>query len=227
MSGDVEQSGQCEDFADELTELALGSLSGRRRSAVLGHVGTCQRCRAELEQLSTVVESLQQLAPRVQPPIGFELRLAERLRGDATPQRRPRRRILVLGAIAAGIVVAMLGFGVGHLVAPGTDNEASQSAGSEATRANFTSQGQVLGELFVTDGDPGWVFVTVDGGKWQGAVTCNVTFSSGKVETVGVFKLSDEYGAWAAPLPSDSGPVRSAQLIASNGTVVASAQLDA
>ena len=70
------------------------------------------------------------------------------------------------------------------------------------------------------------MFVTVHGGGWQGMVTCDVTFAGGEVETVGVFKLSGEYGAWTAPLPSSAGEVRSAQLIASNGTVVASAQLD-
>jgi hypothetical protein len=222
MSAD-EHPARCEEFADELTELAMGTLSGRRRSDTLDHVGTCQQCRTELEQLSTVVEALQQLAPRVQPPLGFELRLLERLHAEATPRSRPRRRIVMFSAAA---VVGLLAFGLGVLVAHGTDNSPSQSAGSEAVRANFTSQGQVLGELFVADGSPGWVFVTIHDGGWQGMVTCDVTFAGGQVETVGVCKLTGEYGAWAAALPRTAGQVRSAQLVASNGTVVASAQLD-
>jgi len=225
MSGDVEHPAQCEEIADELTELALGTLSGRRRSDVLDHVGSCQQCRDELEKLSTVVESLQQLAPEVQAPLGFELRLAERLQGDATHRLRRRRRIGVLSAVA--VLLGMLVFGLGVLVAAGSRNDKRQSAGSEAVTADFTSQGEVVGRLFVAAGSPGWVFVTIDGGRWHGTVTCDLTFDGGQVETVGVFKLAGEYGAWAAPLPPAAGQVRSAQLIASNGTVVASAQLDA
>ena len=89
------------------------------------------------------------------------------------------------------------------------------------------SQGQAVGDLFVAAGSPDWMFVTIHDSEWKGMVTCDVTFAGGHVETVGVFKLSGEYGAWAAPLPASAGQVLSAQLIASNGTVVASAQLDA
>jgi hypothetical protein len=71
------------------------------------------------------------------------------------------------------------------------------------------------------------MLVTIHGGEWQGTVTCNVTFSGGQVATIGKFKLSGEYGAWAAPLPSAAGQVRSAQLIDSNGTTLASAELGA
>jgi hypothetical protein len=225
MSGDTEHSAQCEAFADDLAELALGTLAGRRRSDVLEHVGSCRACRVELAQLSSVVESLQQLAPEVQAPLGFERRLAERLQGGAAPRPRQHRRIAVL--TAAAVVVGMLAFGLGVLVAPSGGSDKGQTAGSEAAKANFMSQGEVVGDLFVTAGSPGWVFVTVHDGGWQGMVTCDLTFAGGHVETVGVFKLSGEYGAWAAPLPSSAGQVLSAQLIASNGTVVASAQLDA
>jgi hypothetical protein len=225
MSGDVEQPGQCEMIADELTELAFGTLSGRRRSEVLDHVGSCEPCRAELEQLSIVVEALQQLAPRVQPPLGFELRLAERLQANATPRPRRYRRVGVLSAVA--VVVVMLAFGLGALVAPGAGNGKGQSSGTNLVTANFTSRGQVIGELQLPAGSPAWMLVTIHGGGWQGTVTCEVTLAGGQVETVGAFKLSGEYGAWAAPLPSTAGQVRSARLIASNGRILASAQLEA
>jgi len=225
MSGDAEDPAQCEVIADELTELALGTLSGPRRSEVLDHVGSCQPCRAELDQLSIVVEALQQLAPRVQPPLGFELRLAERLQGAATPRRRRYQRSGALIAVAA--VVVMLAFGLGALVAPGAGNGNGQSAGADLVTANFTSHGQVLGQLLISAGTPAWMLVTIHDAGWQGTVTCDVTLSGGQVETIGVFKLSGEYGAWAAPLPSTAGQVRSAQLIASNGTVLASAQVGA
>lgn len=225
MSGDIEHPAQCEMIADELTELALGTLSGPRRSEVLDHVGSCPPCRAELDQLSIVVEALQQLAPRMQPPLGFELRLAERLRGAATPRPRRYRRVGVLSA--AAVIVALLAFGLGALVNRGAGSGTGQSAATNLVTANFTSNGHVVGDLLVSDGSPAWMLVTIHGGAWQGTVTCDVTLSGGQVETIGVFKLSGEYGVWAAPLPSTAGQVRSAQLIASNGTVLASAQVGA
>ncbi|MGZ4671478.1 MAG: anti-sigma factor family protein [Ilumatobacteraceae bacterium] len=224
MSGDIEHPAQCELIADELTELALGTLSGPRRSEVLEHVGSCQSCRAELDQLSIVVEALQQLAPRMQPPLGFELRLAEKLQGTAAPRPRRYRRVGVLSA--AAVLVGVLAFGLGALVAPGAGNGRGQSAATNLKSASFTSRGHVLGDLLISAGSPAWMLVTIHSDGWQGTVTCDVTLSGGQVQTIGVFKLSGEYGVWAAPLPSTGGQVRSAQLIASDGTVLASAQVD-
>ena len=225
MSSHVEDPAQCEVIADELSELALGTLSGQRRSDVLDHVESCQSCRAELEQLSTVVEALQQLAPRMQPPLGFELRLAAKLHGTETRQPRRYRRVNALIAVAA--VVVTLAFGLGALVAHGAGNGKGQSSATNLVRANFTSHGQVLGELMVSADHPAWMLVTIHDGAWKGSVTCNVTFAGGQVETIGTFKLSGEYGAWAAPLKSSAGQVRSAQLIAPDGAIVATAELGA
>jgi hypothetical protein len=225
MNGDFELSPQCAAIADDLTELALGTLSGRRRSEVLEHVGSCQRCRTELEQLAIVVESVQQLAPRVQPPLGFETRVVEKLQAIATPRPRRRRRVAVLGAVAAAVV--LLAFGLGTLIAPEAGDR-QESAPAQVVRADFTADGEVMGDLFVSNGSPGWVVVTIhdESQHLRGTVTCNVMLAGGQVETVGVFEVTGEYGAWSAPLPMTGRDVRSAQLIASNGAVVASAQLD-
>ena len=225
MSGDTDDPTQCEAIADELAELALGALSGHRRSEVLDHVGSCPRCRVELEQLSIVTEAVQQLAPQIQPPLGFELRLAERLQRAATPRPRRFRRVGALSAAAAA--VAILAFGLGAFVAPGAGTGKSQPAAANIVTANLTSSGHVFGAVMISTGSPAWMLVTIDGDGWKGTVTCTVTLSGGQVETIGVFKLSGEYDAWAAPLTSTAGQVRSAQLIDSHGAVLASAQVGA
>lgn len=79
----------------------------------------------------------------------------------------------------------------------------------------------------ISAGKPAWMFMTIDAGAWSGKVTCQLTLAGGKIERIGVFKLSAGYGAWGAPLTSPAGRVRSAQLVTSNGTVLASAQLSA
>jgi hypothetical protein len=224
MSRDIEDPRQCEVIQDELAELALGTLSGRSRSEALDHVACCLRCAAELERHSIVADTLLQLAREMEPPLGFELRLAERLRGAPTA-RKPRRlrRTSVLAAAAA--VMALVGFGLESLVAAGGGGNQSQSATPGFTTANLTAHGSVLGKVIISTGRPPWMFMTMSGDNLSGTVTCDVTLAGGKVETIGVFKVSGGYGTWAAPLPSPTDALRSAELIAANGAILASARL--
>lgn len=226
MSGYIADPRQCELIREELAELALGTLSGRSRSEGLDHVASCPTCAAELERLSIVADKLLQLAPEVEPPLGFELRLAEKLQ-IAAPAGRPRhfRRASALAVAAA--VVALLGFGLGSVVAAGGGGNLNQSATAGLTAANLTSHGIVLGKVIISAGSPPWMFMTISGGTLSGQVKCNVTLAGGEVETLGVFKITGGYGAWDTPLRSPSDEVRSARLIAANGTVLASARLSA
>ena len=217
---------QCEAIAEEPSELALGILSARRRSEVLNHVESCRRCNAELEVLAFVGDAILQLAPESEPPLGFEQRLAERLQAN-TIERRPTRlrRTCVLSAVA--MLLLVLGFGLGDITRPRNGNGHSQSTTSNLTSVRLTSRGQVLGEIFVSQGKPKWIFMAVDNGARSGAVTCAVTLVGGRVETIGKFHLSPGYGAWRAPLKSFAAHVRAAELVAPDGAVLASARFPA
>lgn len=223
MSGYGDGPSQCEAVQDELAELSLGTLTGRMRSEVLAHVECCAPCRAELEQLSVVSDALLQLAPRVQPPVGFELRLKERLQAPAS--RRPGRARRLGALCAAAVVMVVLGFGLGALVTPGGGVSRGRAGTANVTTANLTSRGRVLGEVMISAGRPAWVFMTINGRAWPPTVRCEVTLVGGRVETIGSFELSGEYGAWGAPLTSAARQVRSARLIAPDGTILASAQV--
>lgn len=223
MSGPVEDPLECEAVQEELVELSLGTLSGRVRSEVLGHVEGCAQCSAELEQLSVVSDALLQLAPRIQPPVGFELRLAERLR--APESRRPRRARRLGVLCAAAVFLVVLGFSLGALVTPGGGAGRGRSETANLTAANLTSHGHVLGEVMISAGQPAWVFMTINGSAWPRTVRCDLTLAGGRVETIGSFQLSGEYGAWGAPLTSAARQVRSARIIAPDGTILASAQV--
>ena len=78
MSDDLRENG-CDAYADDLAELALGVLTGRARAQALSHVDSCPRCAEDLEQLSRVADTVVQVAPEVEPPVGFEVRLFERM----------------------------------------------------------------------------------------------------------------------------------------------------
>jgi hypothetical protein len=230
MSAHETDPRQCDLMQDELVELALGSLDGRSRSEVLEHVGSCPRCRATLEQLSGVTDTLLQLAPEAEPPLGFELRLVEKLRAadaeksQATERARQRWFRRAGPLVAAAAVLLLLGIGLGSLVTSRGSNNQVHSASPNLTTAELTSHGRVLGEVMTSPGDPAWMFMTINEDAWPGKVTCEVTLAGGATETVGVFTLSDGYGAWGAPLKAPASDVRSARLVAADGTIVASAQ---
>lgn len=241
MSASSADPRHCELVQDDLAELSLGALDGRSRSEALEHVATCPRCRATLDDLSRVTDTLLQLAPEVEPPLGFELRLAEKLR--AQDAGKPRADAVKHGAterlrqarwfrraaplVAAAAVLLLLGIGLGSLVTSRGNKTPVQSASPNLTTAALTSHGHVLGEAMTSPGNPAWMFVTINENALSGTVKCEVTLAGGTVQTVGVFTLSDGYGAWGAPLTSPAGDVRSARLIAADGTVVASAQFPA
>ena len=101
MSDDMDERG-CERYSCELAELALGVLTGRERVEALSHVESCPRCAEELEQLSRVADTVVQVAPEMEPPVGFEVRLFERMGVADVPPRAPPRPELALGASRSG-----------------------------------------------------------------------------------------------------------------------------
>jgi hypothetical protein len=223
VSKSIDEQRECEAFKEDLATAALGIASGRRREEVLEHVELCSSCAAELEQLSFVADTMLEFAPEIEPPLGFESRLARRLRADAQ-SRRPiyRRRSAVL-ALAAAVVVLGIGWGIAasnhNGVAP------AQSSTSRPIEASLSSHGRVVGDIILSAGTTPWMIMTIDNGWWSGSATCEAVLAGGKVETIGTFSLTGGYGTWGAPLTSPVGQVRGARLIASNGVVLASASL--
>jgi hypothetical protein len=225
VSSRATPSEQCYEIDDDLPDLALGTLSGRRRAEVLGHVGSCARCSSELQALSTISDLLLLLAPAAEPPVGFELRLADKLRAGASPP--PARRLLQrIGSLAAAAaVVAVLGAGVGIWASAGHRSAPDQTAAADLASAQLQHNGSAVGQVMISAGRPAWMFVTVYDLESTGNVRCAITLADGAVDTVGVFKLSSGYGAWGTALPA--GQVRSVRLVSSAGVTLASARISA
>ena len=83
---------ECARYEPELAEFALGISTGRDRAMVLAHVEDCARCRLEVDRLSAAADSLLELVPPADPPIGFEVRLFERMRTGPSAALLPARR---------------------------------------------------------------------------------------------------------------------------------------
>lgn len=216
-------SAECRDVRDDLSECALGTLGGRARARVLDHVASCQGCRDEFASLASVADALLSLGPTSEPPVGFEIRLAQRLHAEA-PRRRTRHypRATVLVATALALVTA--GFSIGHAM---TRPPVSTTTSAAPLSANLTSRGQVLGHLWLSAGRPTWLYMALDDAHHSGIAWCAVTLASGRVLDVGTFSLVNGHGAWAATLDLAGSTVAYARVTDANGVVLASASLSA
>src|SRR5215469_2178384 len=69
----------CAELAEVAAELALGVLTGRERAEAVAHLDRCDGCREDVRQLMATGEGLLELLPEREPPVGFEMRVLDRL----------------------------------------------------------------------------------------------------------------------------------------------------
>ena len=227
---------QCDAYAENLAELALGILTGRARAATLAHVDSCAHCAEELEQLSRAADAVVSVAPELEPTVGFEVRLFNRmgLGDDPAPVRTipdvGRRGPLrwVAGAprwalaSAAAVVALLVGLSIGWSI--GSPASTSQ-AGRPVTTAVLKQHGNVVGNVATYGGADPWMIVTLDDSSAHGALTCEVVTDNGVTHRIGTFSATYGYAAWDAPLKVAPQDVRTAEVVSSSGTVIATASL--
>ncbi len=225
----------CEDFAEVAAELALGVLTGRERAAALEHLDRCDACRENVRQLSMTGEELLGLLPAIEPPPGFETRVLGRLgiadprQGSRTHGGRRRRpgRAGVTGSTRRTLAAAAVVLAVGGAALGGWGMRAATAhpAGSPLSSAALVTTGQqAIGKVFLYDGSPRWVYMSVYLASAKGLVTCELVGKDGRVTDVGTFRMDDGYGAWGSPDPVDNGPITAARLVSANGTILATAR---
>jgi len=232
MSDDVRSGPECGRYAEEIAELALGISTGRQRAQALAHVEACPWCHAEMEQLSLAADSLLDVLPSVEPPLGFEVRLMERLGAGRAPRpslRRQwfaRRSSFALACLAL-LVVLGVAAGAGWLVRGGPQPAVPRSSfgtavGGRAETAALLAAGRSIGDVTVYTGSTDWLFMSLDDGSWSGKASCEVHLAGGKTVLLGTFWLDNGYGAWGVTLAPGTGRVQSASVL-SDGGVLASA----
>jgi anti-sigma factor RsiW len=224
---------QCDEYSENLAELALGILTGRARAATLAHVDSCPHCAEELEQLSRAADAVVSVAPELEPTIGFEVRLFNRMGlvdGPApepiTPQ--PGRRHWVAApprwalASAAAVVALLVGLSIGW--STGSPSGSAHPSDAVATAA-LKEGGNTVGTVATYGGATPWMIVTLDDSSAHGALTCEVVTDNGVTHKIGTFSATYGYAAWDAPLKVAPQDVRKAEVVSANGTVIATASL--
>jgi hypothetical protein len=227
----------CAEFYDSAAELALGVLTGRERAEALAHLDHCEACREHVRQLTMTGEQMLGLLPTAEPPAGFETRVMDRL-GLTVPapqplrhrrRRRPAwghgfspRRVLAAAAVVVGLLGAALGgWGLHALTAP-TASATLTSATLVAARDH-----DQVGQVFVFNGQPRWMYMSVDLEAGNDTVICQLVGADGHITTVGSFRLADGYGSWGSPAWTGDGAPVGARLVTANGTVLATATFHA
>lgn len=222
----------CARYSGDLAEMAIGILTGRERAMALAHVEGCATCQAEMEQLSLAADSLLEVVPTIEPPLGFEVRLMDRLGSPRVTPRAARgwsglRRssllatcVLVLVAVGAGIA--------GGWFARGSERPAQTSAfgtepGGSLQAESLVDGGRTVGEVTVYSGKKSWVYMTLDDGSWSGKAVCQVRLADGTTVPLGTFWLDKGYGAWGVTLPAGTGPIETASVV-SGKNVLATAR---
>ncbi len=230
---------QCDEYSENLAELALGILTGRARAATLAHVDSCAHCAEELEQLSRAADAVVSVAPELEPTVGFEVRLFNRmgLGDDPAPVRtipdQQRRGPLrwVAGAprwalaSAAAVVALLVGLGIGWSIGSPSGTPHPTEAGAPVTTAVLKEHGNAVGSVATYGGATPWMIVTMEDSSAHGALTCEVITDNGVTHRIGTFSATYGYAAWDAPLKVAPQDVRKAEVVSSNGTVIATALL--
>jgi hypothetical protein len=225
MNDDTSEHG-CAEHREALSELALGVLTGRDRARALVHVDSCPRCAEELEQLSRAADAVVQAAAEAEPPIGFEVRLFERM-GVADVRRTHRYRPprWAVGALSAAAAVAALAIGLSVGLSSSAPPSTTAAPARDVVTANLVGHGTVVGRVAAHGGAHAWMWMMLIDSKAQGTVDCIVVTSDGVSHHVGTFVAKEGYGAWVAPLRVDPKNIRSAEVVTPSGTVIATAAL--
>jgi hypothetical protein len=195
-------------------------------------------------------EELLGLLPPREPPAGFETRVMERL-GLSVPERQPAGRIGPISRFrrlfgkpsgnhaggtwlggqprrllaAAAVLVAVIAAGLGGWGLRATTSPAAWSPLSSA--ALVSASDHTVGKLFYYDGNPQWVYMSVNMAGRNDTVICELESTDGHITTVGSFRLNDGAGSWATSDTVSHGELAGARLIATDGTVLATATLPA
>ena len=200
----------CADTRNVLPELALGIADGEQRALALEHVAGCAGCRRDLEELSSVADELVALAPRREPPAGFEDRVLQRLDVRRAPRRPARRRLLRLSFAAAAVAVAVAvtavvmnrSYSADHQLASQYRAALQEADGKYFQSARLrTPDGKQAGIVFGYQGSPSWLFYVLSGSYADGWYREQIVSRTGRVIDLPRFRLVDATWGIATPIP--------------------------
>ena len=218
----------CDEFREQLAELAVGGIDASERNDLLRHTAHCASCQMALEQMTTVADCVLDETLEIEPPPGFEQRVLSRLNAAplatvSAPRARVRTAVLVACALAAGSIATVL-------VANTVRDRAQPSAAVHAVRHGtlIRIDGRPNGQVMLVDQPRAMVIVTIDHPRpFTGRVNCELELPNGHKSVVGSWSYDDvESGAWAVGIPDESLTAIRMNVLDTTGAVAASSTLN-
>lgn len=160
-----------------------------------------------------------QARPSGDRPSGGPARGGQPRGGQHGGTRPPGRLRRGLAAAAIGLAVIAAGFGGWRIGV----SRAPAAVGPLASGNLLTATHQSVGSVFLYSGALQWMYMSVDLGSGNEAVTCQLVSDNGQVTTVGSFRLADGYGSWGSPNPGPVTDLHGARLVSATGAVLATA----
>jgi hypothetical protein len=128
------------------------------------------------------------------------------------------------------VVALVVGLGIGLSVGSSSPS-AKVEAQAHPTRskpmltASLTEDGRTVGVVSLYGGSTPVLTMQLAESSVHGTITCEIVTDNGATHELGKFRLSNGYGAWAAPLGVSPDDVRVAQLVSPDGATIATAML--
>jgi hypothetical protein len=195
---------RCQETREMAAELALGIVEGEERGRALQHLADCPDCRAEVEKYSEVADGLLLLAPRREPPVGFESRVLDEVLPAPKPKRR-RRLALVLAPVAAAVAAVAITLGVVSddlRTASHYRDTLKEANGTEFEAYSLYSGDKLAGTVFSYQGSPDWIQITVDPGRRAELQSAELVMNDGRQVPLHWFHL-DPTGSSGGGIPEN------------------------
>jgi hypothetical protein len=210
----------CEQVRALAADLAIGNADGQERDAALRHAATCAECRLLVSDLSSVVDDLLLLAPSHEPPPGFASRtLARMTPSSPQPRGRATRRALRR--------TAYQGTSGDRRLADSYRAVLAQGHGSFFAAAPLKSPAGTLGSVFGYQGQPSWLFATLNQPTAQAEhYEVQLITRDGRHLSLGETVLGGTHRTWGAQIPVNLTQVSQLRFEAASGQFTMTAYLN-
>jgi hypothetical protein len=190
----------CDALTELAPELALGIVPADERARALAHLARCGDCRRRVEELSGVADALLLLAPAREPPAGFESRVLGRLPATVRPRRWRR-----LALAAAALLLAATVGGSGVFAAGSGDRGVAEQYRRTLAAADGRAFGAWrlgdAGTVFIYQGSPSWMFVSMQPSAGDGPFACELVLTGGRRVPLGTFSVQAYQTGWGRTIP--------------------------
>jgi len=224
----VEDRNDCAHMRALAAEVALGITDGADRAWALEHLADCPRCRARVEQLAALADELVMLAPSVEPPPGFEDRVAGAIEA---PRRSSWRRRLAIPAVAFAAAACAA---AAMWIALADDRDLADSYRETLAVANgerfdakpvVLADGEKVGYIYGYQGRTSWVLAVMYDCPYDGTYELEGVTDDGRRVAISRIEIDDGRGSVGRATSVDYDSLSEVIVVDDEGHEVAASDL--